>query len=391
MKGVRMARETPVKSGQLRVGLVARREPGVTGTSRYAARLLADLPTTEVAVSPGWPRGVPGPLARAGQNLGVDLGTFFGHYPYRLAATDRDDCDIYHLTTQNLATLLLVHRFHKPVVVTVHDIIPYLVRGNRHLTSYAHPLHRLFDTLAMHGLKRADLLLADSAWTRGTLIQHLGISGDRVRVVYLGVDTARFRPREVPDTFWSRYGLERGNRHLLYVGSEDPRKNLATLLRAFALVSPEWPELRLLKVGAAHHPAEHDRLIELAESLGIAAKVRWLSTVGEEDLPLFYNAADLFVMPSYYEGFGLPVLEALACGTRVVSSNAAALPEVAGADCRLCPPTVEGIAEAMREALASRADAKDTATRVAWAQRFSWTRTAAEVREAYALTCRPGS
>lgn len=378
-----MAEHTRTHGDQIRVALVARSERGVTGTSRYVTQLLAELRSLSVAVSLLSSSPAPSALSRAGRQVGVDLTTFFGHYPCRLPAMRAVPCDVIHLATQNLATLLVFHRFPRPVVVTVHDIIPYLARHDRRFSSYGHALHRLFDTIAMRGLQQADLLLADSAWTKDTLRRELAIAPDRIRVVYPGVDTARFRPLDVPAGFWGRYGLEQGNRYLLYVGSDDPRKNLPTLLRAFGRVGRECHDLRLLKVGAPRQPSERRRLNDLATELGIAAKVRWISHVPEEDLPLFYNAAVLLVMPSLYEGFGLPILESLACGTRVVCSNTGALPEVAGYDCVRCPPTAEALADALATTLAQEPAQTAREGRRRTAEQFPWTDTAKQVRDLY--------
>jgi glycosyltransferase involved in cell wall biosynthesis len=103
---------------------------------------------------------------------------------------------------------------------------------------------------------------------------------------------------------------------------------LETLVRAFALAKRDIPELVLLKVGPAHFPHERKRLQALIASLGVEDSVRFFDHVPDKDLPLFYNVTDLFVMPSLYEGFGLPVLEAMACGTPVIASHTTSLPEI---------------------------------------------------------------
>ncbi|MBI2888049.1 MAG: glycosyltransferase family 4 protein [Chloroflexi bacterium] len=375
----------------LKVLLLARREVGVTGTSRYAASLLPALRGLGLDAQAEEPARRGGPaLAPLSRRLpGVDLGAFFAHYPLTLP---RHDADVYHLSSQNLASALAWRRPRPPVVVTVHDIIPYLLRDDPRLCSYRHPVHRWFDRLAMHGLTRADALLADSHWTKGTLVERLDIPAGRIQVAPLGVDRERFRPCLVPDSFWARYGLRPDARYLLYVGSEDPRKNLEALLRALPLVQASHPDLRLLKVGAPYHLAERARLQALAQRLGVQGMLHWLDAVPEDDLPLFYNAARVFVLPSLYEGFGLPVLEALACGTPVVCANAAALPEVAGADSRLCPPVPGALAQAIAAALAPDPSPGARDARIQWAGQFTWERAAREARAVYdrVTAARPG-
>jgi glycosyltransferase involved in cell wall biosynthesis len=264
----------------------------------------------------------------------------------------------------------------------VHDIIPYLTRHDRRLRAYGHGVHRVFDWLAMRGLRRAQSLgplLADSVWTKRTLVDTLGLRPEGIAVVPLGVDQEAFRPVPVPPEVRLRYGLSEGAPYVLYVGSEDPRKNLDVLLRAFALVSPRRPQARLLKVGPAQHQGQRRRLENLAGELGIGPAVRFLDHVSESDLPRLYNAAAVCVLPSAYEGFGLPVLEAMACGTPVVCAAAGALPELVGGAAPLFPAhSAQALAGVLLELL------RDPARRAALARRglgraasFTWQQTAA--------------
>jgi len=313
----------------MRVQLIAKAGPSMTGTSRYTTDLYRALQTTGVDVQLTFPTSapIPRPVRRGLKRLGLDTEAFFASYPLR-ARLDR--VDIYHLTTQTLATLLLFHRFPRPVVVTVLDIIPYLVRHDPELNTFRHPVDYLFYRLALVGLRRADALIAISEYTKRTLVEALGLSPEHIHIVYPAVDHERFRPMEVPDAFRARYGLDKERRYILYVGSDDPRKNLKTLIRAFALVKQQVGEVKLLKVGAPHFMRERQRLLALIAELGLEQDVLFFDEVPDEDLPLFYNVADVFVMPSLYEGFGLPVLEAMACGVLVIVASMASLPEVVG-------------------------------------------------------------
>jgi glycosyltransferase involved in cell wall biosynthesis len=227
-----------------------------------------------------------------------------------------------------LATLLLFQHFPKPVVVSVLDIIPYLVQHDRELNTFRHPTDYLFYRLALAGLQRADGLIAISEYTKRTLVEALHLPQERIHVVYPIVDHQKFRPMIVPDAFRAKYGLVQEQHYLLFVGSEDPRKNLRTLVRAFALVKQRIPGVKLLKVGSPRFPQERQKLLALIAKLDLQHDVLFFDCVSDEDLPAFYNAADVFVMPSLYEGFGLPLLEAMACGTPVVCARAASLPEV---------------------------------------------------------------
>jgi glycosyltransferase involved in cell wall biosynthesis len=280
------------------------------------------------------------------------------------------------------------------VVVTVHDVIPYLLRNDPCLCTYRTPADRLFDRLALAGLRRADWLFADSEYTKRCLVAELGLRPQTIEVVYLGVEHERFRPLAASPAVRERYGLPEGRRYLIYVGSEDPRKNLPTLIRALALVRARLPELELIKVGRAHFVQERRRLLALAQQTGVREAIHFLDDVPEQDLPLLYNLADACVLPSLYEGFGFPVLEAMACGTPVVCSNATSLPEVAGDAAVLVDCTGGGgeLAAALYRVLS------DSALRfalggkgLARAARFRWSNTARLAVGAYRRITDEGS
>lgn len=312
----------------MKISLVTKPDRQMTGLLRYALSLRDGLLAEGVEVSllhPS-PPPIPGPIARGARRLGLDPLAFFGSYPTHVRL---NGADVYHLASQNLATLLLFQRI-EPVVVTVHDIITYLVRHDRELSTYRHIFHRLFDRLAYLALGKADAIIAISEYTKRTLVEHLGYSSDRIHVVYRAVDTEVFRPREAPLAFRKRYGLSEDWQYVLYVGSEDPRKNLQTLIRAFALVRRQIEKVKLLKVGSPHFRAEREKLKGLIAELELEKDVLFFDHVSDDDFPLFYNTAQVLVLPSLYEGFGLPALEAMACAVPVVGSAAASMPEVVG-------------------------------------------------------------
>ena len=343
-----------VTKGAMRVQVIARPTAGQTGMSRYTTCLVRGLRTVGTDVCLTQPAGPPFPLplARALRRTGLDVEAFFGSYPLRARL---EPAGVYHLAGQTLATLLLFQRFPGPTVVTVLDIIPWLVRHDPALNTFGHGVDRFFYRLALAGLKRADAIVAISEYTKRTLVQALGLPQGRIHVVYPGVDHERFRPVDVPASFRARYGLDRAGRYVLFVGSDDPRKNLPTLVRAFARVKQRIPEVRLLKVGAPHFQREREHLLALIEELELTRNVLFFDGVSDEDLPLFYNAAGLLVLPSLYEGFGLPVVEAMACGTPVVCSDATALPEVAGHSALLVEPSDDRqLAEALCRVLVNQ-------------------------------------
>ncbi len=289
------------------------------GLSRYALELSESLPKLGLDVNtiearpPGWLRRANGMVKR----LGPDLSTFWGTYPVQLPMKDDQ---IYHLTHPGLATSLYLSRASR-VVVTVHDIIHYVYRHDRELSTYQHRLQQKADELGLRALHKASAIIAISEYTKAALVEHLDLPAEKIHVVHRSVNLERFRPQEVEDSFWVRHGLDRNCRYVMHLSSEEPRKNVPTLIRAFAQVVREWPEARLLKIGRSQYPGNRRRLIELVRELGIEDKVTFIDYVSDEDLPRFYNIAEVFVLPSLYEGFGLPALEAMACGCPVICSD----------------------------------------------------------------------
>ncbi len=351
-----------------RMQLVNKSTSPRTGIGRYAYELEYGLRDRGIDLRLAPLRSPALPIVSFGRRLGYDPEAFFRSYPLR---ADVLPGYVTHLTTQTLGVLLLLQRLPRPVIVTVHDILPYLLRHDPELRVYRHSADRLMDLLAMRGLKRADHLIANSHFTKFTVVNTLGLPPDRVDVTYFGVDTARFQPAVVPDAFRARYHLPDGQPYVLYVGTEDPRKNLPALLRAVALARRDLPDLILLKVGAPAFTDQRARHMQLCWDLGIASAVRWIEEVPEADLPLFYNVADVFVFPSRYEGFGFPVLEALACGTPVVASHAGSIPELAGnAATLLDNPQPENFAREITRLIAGQRPDRDALMRQA--ARFRW-------------------
>jgi glycosyltransferase involved in cell wall biosynthesis len=355
-----------------RVALIAGPSGPNTGVRRYVQMLhagLCEAGVDAVRVTPTLP-SLPDASYRLFRLLGRDLRAFLRNYP--LWAT-YPKADIYHVTEQALASLLLLRRPKGRVVVTVHDLFPYIVYNDPQLGS-PYGTDRLFYRLPIAGLKRADHLIANSQYTKQSVVEYLGIAPEKITVIYLGIEHERFRPQSVLAALRESYGLPEGRRYLIYVGSEDPRKNLVTLVRALAQLRSELPDVELIKVGRSHFHRERQRLVELATQLGVRTAIHFLEDVPEDDLPLLYNLAALCVMPSLYEGFGFPVLEAMACGTPVVYAHAGSLPEIAGnagvpvfpCDVATLASTLLALLQNRDKQLLLRQTGRDQAARFTW-------------------------
>jgi glycosyltransferase involved in cell wall biosynthesis len=213
---------------------------------------------------------------------------------------------------------------------------------------------RLFRRLAYdRAARRADRVIVISEWARERVVERLGLDRERVHAIHLGVDHERFTPAPAV----------RREPFLLYPARPWPHKNHARLFEAFADVRRQRPELRLVLTGVGHDPA---RLPAWVETLG---------GVSADELVALYRRAAALVFPSLYEGFGLPPVEAMACGCPVAASNAASLPEVLGDAAVLFDPRDPGsIAAGIEEALA-RADELGSRG-IGRAAAFTWDATA---------------
>lgn len=260
-----------------------------------------------------------------------------------------------------------------PTIVTIHDLIPLL------LPEYSGGmLGRLYTRLVAASARRATRVLTDSQASRRDIIQHLRIPAGRIDTTLLAPD-AHFAPVTDPDEIdhvRRKYGLP--SRYLLYLGGFDVRKNVTGILHAFARL--EQTEVKLVLAGKL--PAQDTAFFpgpqRIADELGIAGRVHLAGWIDEADKPALYSAALGFVFPSWYEGFGLPPLEAIACGTPAIVSDAGSLPEVVG-EAGLCveAENVEALAEAMEKLVEdSCLRERLCANCAAQAAQFSWARTA---------------
>jgi len=335
------------------VQLIAKKTKQMDGTLRYALNLKESLENAGVRTILTLPT-LPNQLlkmARTLRKLGLDAEAFFSSYPFRVEV---GPSDLFHITSQTLATLLLLQGFQSPGVVTVLDIIPRLTSEAPTLTTMRHGVDRALYALALKGLQKANAVVAISRFTKRTLISHLRLAPERIAVIYPAVNLGLFSPQSVSDSFLRTYDLDDRYRYVLYVGTDDPRKNLSTLLRAFALVHRRVPEARMLKVGASRFGEERARLEALAARLGIKDHVKAVGAVHDRDLVSFYNLADVLVIPSIFEGFGLTAVEAMACGTPVVASDIPALSEVLGDACLTTSPfDTEGLASRILQVMGS--------------------------------------
>ncbi len=293
----------------------------MTGSGQYAVNLSREL--RKIAPQRRFDLVPIGPLYRALGRPGKLLWERAG-WP---SAARRSRAQVLHSPYLSVTSRVDNH------VMTVHDLIGFV------LPVYAHtPWMRLYNALARSAAANAALLLADSEYTAGDITRVLKVSRDRIRVIPLGVDPRMApAPQSAVEQLRSQYELT--DSFVLYLGSGDRRKSLDTLIRSWFLTPSSQ---RPLLVMAGQIPCTGSALFpdyqKIADGLGLRDSVRFIGPVAESAKPVLMSAADAFVFPSKYEGFGLEPLEAMACGTPVICSDRTSLPEVVGDAALLADP-----------------------------------------------------
>ena len=370
------------------------------GLARYAERLAYHLGTGQaerVALAlfynahsghqlPASLAGMPAytlPLAQYPWRLSV-LASQMTRFPYRpLADLVRQvrpsplaprpsPPTVYHATEH------LLPRLPGPTVLTVHDLIfeHYPEHHTRRNTIYLRTAMPLF-------VRAATAIIAVSAHTKRDLCELYRAPATKIHVVYEGIDTA-FAPSPPAEVERVRGQYSPDRPYLLMVGTLEPRKNHATALAALARLKAAGFPHRLLIVGGKGWLFEP--VLRLVDELGLAGDVVFTGYAPAADLPPLYSGAACVLLPSLFEGFGFPVLEAMACGAPVVCSNVSSLPEVAGEAALLTPPRDDGaLANAVALVLTQPALAAALRARgLVQAAAFRWERCAAETAAVYA-------
>lgn len=268
--------------------------------------------------------------------------------------------------------------FRRPTVVTVHDL------SFLRMPDQFPPMKAWYLKAAVSiSVQRASHIVAVSEHTRRDVIELLGIAEDRVTVVYSGA-SPDFHPLPAAASEAFRQSRFHGRPFVLHVGTLQPRKNVDVLIRAFAAARRSAGIPHVLALVGARGWMYQD-LFELVKREGIVNHVEFVGFVAADHLPLWYNSADLFAYPSAYEGFGLPVLEAMACGVPVVTSASSSLQELAGdAAITVSPGSQEALELALKRVLGDQSLRAQMQRRgLARAAEYTWTRTAVDTVAVY--------
>jgi glycosyltransferase involved in cell wall biosynthesis len=349
-----------------------------TGIGRYIQNLIENLGKTDG-------KNIFGAIVNAGDEGGIREGERLRVFKTRTripvysireqvllpAEIKRSGPDLVHYPSFNMPLA-----DDRPVVATIHDLIYYLSRGSCPGTLAYLYARFMFKKAA----KKARKIITGSEFTKEEIVRHLGVRADKVVVIHDGVSPL-YRPvdaGELGETL-SRYGIK--GDYIFYAGNHQPRKNLKRLVQAFSALKNR--DYQLVLTGKLD-PRRAD-LYNAMNETGLAGRVSFIGVVPEKDLPALYSGAALFAFPSLSEGFGLPPLEAMACGTPVVSSNATSLPEVVGdAGVLVDPADVVSIRDGMEKVLSSPALRSELRRKgLARAREFSWRTTAEKTLKVY--------
>lgn len=243
--------------------------------------------------------------------------------------------------------------------------------------------HNYYNGQIHAAVRRADAVLADSEATRQDILDLLPAQSSLVKTIYLAPHP-RFQCEQRETVFTLKSKLRLPSEYLLFVGTFEPRKNITGLLRAYAAMRIDMSDTPCL-ILAGNSGWMLDDIQSLVEELGLRQSVLFMPNLPSQDMPALYTGAQLLILPSHYEGFGLPVLEAMACGTPVIISDRASLPEIAGEAALLCDPNDrESISHAMQLLLSNSVlRAKLRRKGFDRVRKFSWSKCCEETLAVY--------
>lgn len=230
---------------------------------------------------------------------------------------------ICHITTQANAHMLHFIK-NKKSVVTCYDLIPYVYLSEEGF------LQRLKIKLWMKGLKKANRIIAISEFTKKELVKYLNYPEEKIFIAYCAVDHSNYKVLKRDEKIAKKYKIDSDFFNILYVGNEEKRMNVETIIKSIGELKKLGKKIKFIKVGKANSAGKREKILELIKKLNVEKEVIFTDYVEEEDIPMIYNLVDLCVYPISYAGFGLPPLEAMACGCPVITTNKTSLPEVVG-------------------------------------------------------------
>jgi len=262
-------------------------------------------------------------------------------------------------------------------IITIHDIIPFFFP--EYTTKRSWIAHKI---LYKKTIENADMIITDSNSSKNDIINNFKVPENKIKVIYIAADQKyQVLTKEEIKNYKISMGIDFPL--ILYVGALDPRKNITNLLKSFYQVKKKGYNHKLVIVGSIRFNS--GQISKTIQQLNLSDDIIITGHLPEKDLPKIYNAADIFVFPSFYEGFGLPPLEAMSCGTPVISSNTSSLPEVVGnAGILIDPHNPNELADKIIKVISDDSLKQEmTKKGIKQAQNFSWVQTAKKTLNTY--------
>ncbi len=329
-------------------------------------------------------------LRQFAQAKGIDICQYKNNSSKDLATLKRvkwENIDIPHFAKKDKIDILHIPGFAGPLfksrykkITTVHDLIGMIYPEN------LAPASRLYWQRWLPAcIKTSDFIIADSENTKNDIIRLLNVSSAKIKVIYLASDES-FRPvtrLQEHKAVLSKYGISK--KYILNVGTIEPRKNISSLIVAFGQYVKETKRSDLQLVLAGKKGWDYTNCFNKAKESGAADNIIFNDYVSDNDLIILYNYAEAFAYPSFYEGFGLPVLEAMSCGTPVICSKLSSLPEItADAALAINPGDINSIKNALSVMMGNESLKNEFSRKaVEQAKRFSWEKTAEQTLNVY--------
>jgi len=277
--------------------------------------------------------------------------------------------DIYHFANQNLSFMVNKDNLN---IVTCHDIAPLFCPTNFWELSIRKYLYS--------GLKKVNIIIADSFNTKLDLIKKYQIEKNKIKVIYGGVDHSIYKPLNDKKNLRKKWNLPEEGKILIHIGVEKWRKNITNILKALKILEKQFKNIYLVRIGKMEK-----RTAKTIKELDLEKLIIYYQNLEEKEVSELYNACDLLIFPSFYEGFGLPVLEAMACGIPTVVSDKTSLPEITQGNSLYCNPySYEDIAEKIFKVLTDKELYQTLKEKgLNHAKNFSWKKYAQQVWEVY--------
>jgi glycosyltransferase involved in cell wall biosynthesis len=346
--------------------------PPFSGVGRYAYELYRHLNELNLDVNfISWDKELFNSLYQRLEALRLNWLYYLLKFRY-LSNKLRINGSLIHVTNAGylIATLpLLKEKYNIPIIITAHDLVSII--EPRSIADFV-------VARKISSIKSVNRVICISESTKSDLLRFIDVDPKKVRVIYHGVDHELFKPRDKLEARL-KLGLPLDRPLILNVGSEEHRKNIPTLLKSFKKLLNDVPNALLVRVG--EKTANTEKLIEKLELNG---RIVYLKP-SDKELAYLYNASDTFVFPSYYEGLGFPILEAMASGLPIIAGNRASIPEVVDdAEVLLDPFDVDGFAHWMCEVLVDE-DLRAKLSEAGYKRslNFSWEKCARETLEVY--------